>query len=82
MSDDALNALYPFLSGGKADPGRRQAALLESIRQKAADGIREVESDYPRHAAAARALAEDYFDAGKVLGRLVDEAMEGRRLER
>src|SRR5262249_19689954 len=29
--------------------------------------------DYPRHARAARALAEDYFDSDKVLARLLEQ---------
>ena len=37
--------------------------------------IRDVEANYARHARAARRIAEEYFDADKVLTRLVDEAM-------
>jgi hypothetical protein len=37
--------------------------------------IQEVEADYVRHAQAARAIADEYFDSDKVLTRLVDEAM-------
>jgi hypothetical protein len=37
--------------------------------------IREVEAHYARHAKAARAIAEEYFDSGKVLTQLIDEAM-------
>jgi hypothetical protein len=37
--------------------------------------IQEVEADYVRHARAARAIADEYFDSDKVLTRLVDEAM-------
>jgi hypothetical protein len=39
--------------------------------------IREVEADYPRHAKAARAIAEEYFDSAKVLTRLLEEAFQG-----
>jgi hypothetical protein len=42
--------------------------------EEAVAGVREVESNYERHAKAAREIAEEYFDAGKVLSRLVDEA--------
>jgi hypothetical protein len=42
---------------------------------EAIEGIRAVEADYPAHARAAREIAEEYFDARKVLGRLVDDAM-------
>lgn len=44
---------------------------------EAAEAVREVEAHYPRHAAAARAIAEEYFDSDRVLARLVDEAMNG-----
>ncbi len=42
---------------------------------EAVNGIRKVELDYERHSKAARAIAEEYFDSAKVLGRLVEEAM-------
>ena len=38
---------------------------------------REVEGNYSRHAKAARAIAEEYFDSGKVLNRLIEQTMEG-----
>jgi hypothetical protein len=40
---------------------------------EAAAGARRIMQDYDRHCRAARALAEDYFDSDKVLGRLLDE---------
>jgi hypothetical protein len=43
--------------------------------EEAAAAVREVEGDYPRHARAARALAEEYFDSDKVLGRLLEDAL-------
>ncbi len=43
--------------------------------EEAVEGIQAVERDYARHARAARALAEEYFDSDKVLSHLVDEAM-------
>ena len=45
--------------------------------EEAAAGIREVEGNYDRHAKAARAIAEEYFDSDKVLSRLIEEAMNG-----
>lgn len=45
--------------------------------EEAAIAIREVEGNYTRHAKAARAIAEEYFDSSKVLSRLIDEAMNG-----
>jgi hypothetical protein len=42
---------------------------------EAADAIKEVEANYSHHAAAARQIAEEYFDSRKVLDRLIEEAM-------
>jgi hypothetical protein len=42
---------------------------------EAAAGIQEVETNYQRHAQAARAIAEAYFDSDKVLTSLIDEVM-------
>jgi len=41
---------------------------------EAVAAVRDVERDYPRHATAARAIAEAYFDSDRVLTRLIDEA--------
>ncbi len=38
----------------------------------AVDALEAVEADYPAHCRAARALAEEYFDSGRVLQRLLD----------
>jgi hypothetical protein len=47
---------------------------------EAVAAVREVEGNYPRHARAARALAEACFEADKVLTRLLEEAFaDGRR---
>jgi hypothetical protein len=43
--------------------------------EEAAEGIRNVEGDYPRHSKAARELAEEYFDSDRVLNRLIEEAV-------
>ena len=40
--------------------------------QEAVDAVRAVESDYERHAAPARRIAERHFDSRRVLGSLVD----------
>jgi hypothetical protein len=45
--------------------------------EEAAAAIREVEGNYQRHAKAARSIAEEYFDSGKVLTRLIAEALSG-----
>jgi hypothetical protein len=44
---------------------------------EAVAAIRDVEANYERHAQAARAIAETYFDSDKVLTRLVEEALGG-----
>jgi hypothetical protein len=41
---------------------------------EAVSAIREVEGNHARHARAARAIAEAYFDSDKVLTRLIEEA--------
>jgi hypothetical protein len=45
--------------------------------QEAIAAIHEVETNYARHAQAARAIAETYFASDKVLTRLIEEAMSG-----
>jgi len=40
----------------------------------AVDAIRTVNSDYSRHAKAAREIASEYFDAGKLLGQIAKKA--------
>jgi len=42
-------------------------------------GIQSVESDYERHARAARQIAEEWFDARRVLDQFVTRAMEAVR---
>jgi hypothetical protein len=39
--------------------------------EEAVTGIREVEANYPRHARAAREIAREYFDSGRVLTALL-----------
>ena len=53
-----------------------EGVLAFSDFDEAVDGIREVESDYPRHAGAAREIAAAYFDSGRVLTSLVERVME------
>jgi hypothetical protein len=43
--------------------------------EEAVAAIQDVEANYARHAQAAHALAEAYFDSDKVLTRLIDEAL-------
>jgi hypothetical protein len=42
---------------------------------EAAAGARAIAEDYPRHASAARAVAEEHFDSDKVLTALLEEAL-------
>ena len=63
VPDTGFGAIYP---GG---PG----LLPFSTADEAIAGIEEVEKDYVRHAEAARAIAGEYFDAGKVLGRMIED---------
>jgi hypothetical protein len=51
-----------------------------SSPDEAAAGVREVVGNWAKHARAARAIAEAYFDAGKVVGRLLDTALDPRPL--
>lgn len=37
-------------------------------------GVESIVSDYPRHSRAARAIAAEYFDSDRVLGRLLEQA--------
>jgi hypothetical protein len=43
--------------------------------EEAVAGARAITSDYERHSAAARALAEEHFDSDKVLARFLEEAL-------
>jgi hypothetical protein len=47
--------------------------------EEAAIAIRDVEAKYERHARAARAIAEEYFDSGRVLSRLIEDALSATR---
>jgi hypothetical protein len=58
--------------GGELPVG--EGLLAFSTLDEAAAGIEAILRDYARHARAARALAETYFDADVVLGRLLEEA--------
>src|SRR5881398_961880 len=45
---------------------------------EAARALAQVESDYERHCRLARALAEEYFDARRVVGRMLEQALAER----
>jgi hypothetical protein len=61
---------------GRAIP-TGEGVLAFSKPEEATAAIEQLTSDPVRHAAAARAIAEEYFDSDRVLTRLVDEA-QGR----
>ncbi len=52
-----------------------EGLLKFSTLDGAADAIERLAADPPRHAKAARRLAEEYFDSDRVLAKLVEEAM-------
>jgi hypothetical protein len=45
---------------------------------EAVRALARVESDYERHCRQARALAEEYFDARRVVGRVLEQALAER----
>jgi len=49
-----------------------EGLLTFSTLEEAAAGVEEIERNYERHSTAARALAEEHFDARIVLGRLLE----------
>jgi len=67
-NEEALRGLYPFLHGEAKDPEREHAALLESIRAKAADSVRVKQEFFSRHAEdlvrVAHAVARSYRQGG------------------
>jgi hypothetical protein len=52
-----------------------EGLLAFATPEEAVSGIREVESNYDRHAQAARSIAEEYFDSKKVLTHLIETAL-------
>src|SRR3954468_8787945 len=69
-SADALSALYPFLSGREQDADSMNAALLESVRQKARESCEAKTRFFETHAekvvAVARAIADVYRGGGRL----------------
>jgi D-sedoheptulose 7-phosphate isomerase len=71
MADNpALQSLYPFLHGERQDAARLDAALLESVRQKARDSQAVKEAFFNQYAVqvveAARAVARVYENGGRL----------------
>ena len=65
VEETGLQGLFPVGEG---------LLSFETVEEAAA-AIVDVEGHYARHAKAAREIAAAYFDAGQVLGRLVEEAL-------
>jgi hypothetical protein len=66
VQDTGFSAVLPVGEG----------LLTFTTVEGAVAAINEIEAHYARHAKAARALAEEYFDAAKVLERLIDGALQ------
>ncbi|BBP04284.1 phosphoheptose isomerase [Sulfuriferula plumbiphila] len=70
LNDPTLAGLYPFLAGKRQDAGQLHAALLESVRQKAAESIAVKQRFFNENAAAivaaAQALADVYCNGGRL----------------
>ena len=63
VQDTGFGSIY---SGG-------EGLLPFSTEEGAVAGILEAEANYERHAKAALAIAREYFDAGKVLGKMIKD---------
>lgn len=65
------NFLYPFLHGERQDPVRMDAALVDSVKQKADDGAKVKEEFFNANAEkiveVARVIADVYESGGKLL---------------
>lgn len=70
MTDEKLQALYPFLHGARKDPSREDAALLESVRLKAEHSIEVKQAFFAQNARqvvqAAHAIAGVYRRNGRM----------------
>ncbi len=53
-----------------------EGVLAFSTPAEAADATRQLASDPERHSRAALEIAREYFDAGKVLSRLIEQALD------
>lgn len=58
---------------GEVIPTGKGVLAFRSLDEAVA-AIAEVERNYQEHASAARDIAEEYFDSGKVLSRLIEES--------
>ena len=51
--------------------------LAYNTMEEALEALKKAEADYARHAEAALFMAREYFDSGKVLGKLIEDALAG-----
>jgi hypothetical protein len=63
VQDTGFSSIYPGSEG----------LLAFTTAEEAVVGMLEVERDYERHARAARSIANEYFDARKVLGKMIED---------
>lgn len=69
VEDTGFDAVLPVGDG----------LLAFSTLEEAVDALEQVECKYEHHACAARTIAEEYFDADRVLASLVERAMAAAR---
>jgi hypothetical protein len=67
VQDTGFSSIYPSGAG----------LMAYATADEAARALAEVESDYGRHAAAALEISRQYFDSGKVLGKMIEDAFSG-----
>jgi hypothetical protein len=63
VQDTGVHDLYPVGRG----------LLMFSTLDEAVAGVESICGDYERHSRAARALAQEYFESGRVLSRLLQQ---------
>jgi len=64
VQDTGFSSVFPVGEG----------LLTFATFEEAVAAIHSVQVDYPRHARTAKAIAEEFFDSGTVLTRLIDES--------
>ncbi|MFZ2445983.1 MAG: hypothetical protein WAW37_06475 [Syntrophobacteraceae bacterium] len=67
VQDTGFTSIYPSGEG----------LMAYGDAKEAAEGLASVEADYARHSAAAQGIAREYFDSGKVLTKLIEDAYSG-----
>ena len=70
----SLTAVVQDTGFGSAIPTGRGIISFNSL-DEAASGIEEVGACSQEHAAAAREIAREYFDSSRVLGELIEHAL-------